>query len=75
MEIRKATSDDRKELAILMEQLDYQITIEQMRIRFHVIEASPNHLLFIACYKKKVVGMVVFHFIIKMLFMFESLPM
>jgi N-acetylglutamate synthase-like GNAT family acetyltransferase len=61
MEIRKATSNDRKELAVLMEQLGYQITIEQMRFRFHAIEASPNHYTFVACYKKKVVGMIGFH--------------
>ncbi|MEK4201021.1 MULTISPECIES: GNAT family N-acetyltransferase [Cytobacillus] len=61
MEIRKATSNDIKELASLMDQLGYQNSIEQMRIRFNNIEATTNHYTLVAIYKEKVVGMVRFH--------------
>ncbi|MDQ0188187.1 GNAT family N-acetyltransferase [Cytobacillus sp. FSL W7-1323] len=61
MEIRKATSNDIKELASLMEQLGYQTSIEQMRVRFNNIEATTNHYTLVAIYKEKIVGMVGFH--------------
>lgn len=49
IEIRKATSNDINELASLMEQLAYQTSIEQMKIRFNNIEATPNHYTLVAC--------------------------
>ncbi|WP_312092159.1 GNAT family N-acetyltransferase [Niallia sp.] len=61
MKIRKATSNDREELAVLMEQLGYQTSIEQMEIRLAAIDASPNHYTLVACDEKKVVGRIGFH--------------
>ncbi len=61
MEIREATLNDIKELAVLMDQLGYPTTVKQMRIRLHAIEASPNHYTLVACYEMKVVGMIGFH--------------
>jgi glucuronate isomerase len=61
MEIRKATSNDIKELASLMEQLGYQTSIEQMSVRYKNTEDTPNHYTLVASYEGKVVGMVGFH--------------
>ncbi|MGG4166469.1 GNAT family N-acetyltransferase [Rossellomorea vietnamensis] len=61
MEIRKATSNDIKELTSLMEQLGYQTSLEQMSDRYKNIEATPNHYTLVADYEGKVVGMVGFH--------------
>lgn len=61
MEIRKATSQDISELALLMEELGYPTTIEQMKIRFNNIEATPNHYTLVAVYEGAVAGMIGFH--------------
>lgn len=61
MEIRKATSQDIDKLASLMGELGYPTTREQMHIRFHNIEAAPDHYTLVADYEGEIVGMIGFH--------------
>jgi len=61
MEIRKAASEDIKELASLMGELGYPTTLEQMKVRFHNIEGASDHYTLVAGYKGRIVGMIGFH--------------
>ncbi|MCS0652049.1 GNAT family N-acetyltransferase [Cytobacillus firmus] len=58
MEIRKATVNDIKEIANLMEHLGYPTTIEKMKKRFSNIESSPDYHTLLASYDDKTVGMI-----------------
>ncbi|WP_368658559.1 GNAT family N-acetyltransferase [Metabacillus halosaccharovorans] len=61
MVIRRASSKDINDLTSLMEQLGYPTSVEQMRVRFKLIEETPNHYTLVAEYDGKVVGMIGFH--------------
>jgi GNAT superfamily N-acetyltransferase len=57
MKIRKATINDIPRLVILMEQLGYPTSLEQMELRFNAIAAHPNYYTLVAELEGKVVGM------------------
>lgn len=58
MEIRDATLNDVNELTILMEQLGYPTTIENMETRFKNIALNPDYKTFVAISEGSVVGMI-----------------
>ena len=58
MIIREATLDDVPELALLMEQLGYPTSSENMQLRFNNIETKPNYRTLVAEYEGNIVGMV-----------------
>ncbi|MEK4486337.1 GNAT family N-acetyltransferase [Psychrobacillus sp. FSL H8-0484] len=58
MIIREATLDDVSELALLMEQLGYPTSSENMQLRFNNIETKLNYHTLVAEYEGNIVGMV-----------------
>ncbi|PRX78908.1 putative N-acetyltransferase YhbS [Bacillus sp. V-88] len=58
MEIRKVTQSDVKELAILMNQLGYPTSLNEMKLRMAQIDSTPDYLTLVAEVKGKVAGMV-----------------
>ncbi|PSL43234.1 ribosomal protein S18 acetylase RimI-like enzyme [Salsuginibacillus halophilus] len=58
MEIRQAATRDVKQIAQLLEQLGYPTTIERLHQRIKVIEAHPNHDIFVCETQEGIVGMI-----------------
>lgn len=58
MKIRKAEKNDIPALALLMEQLGYQTTEEEMKERFLLIEANESYYTLVAEDDGEVIGMV-----------------
>lgn len=57
MKIRKADAADISALAVLMEELGYPTSVENMKKRFAYIDAHSDYCTLVASYKGKIVGM------------------
>lgn len=57
LQIRQASQDDAAPLAVLMTELGYPSTEDEVRERFRTIDHEPHYRAFVADYKGVVVGM------------------
>ena len=57
MEVRRACSSDIPQMALLMGQLGYPTSVEQMRTRFEMISAEPSYHTLVIEDEGKVVGL------------------
>jgi len=62
MQVRKMTRDDLPALPDLLDQLGYDISTDEVRRRFAMVDAAPDHALLVAETSGRLVGMVHVYF-------------
>jgi len=62
MQVRKMTRDDLPALPDLLDQLGYDIPADEVRRRFAMVAAAPDHALLVAETADRLVGMVHVYF-------------